>query len=123
MILRIIPKYFQIFLKPYITPFLSYYALLLVSSLSKYLALLVNFFLFIYVGSINSKKKYNQLNVFLTAFAFNNLIIYHVLVSAYAEVLPWEECLHFLFYAISFYFYSKYKIYKNSQRGLIALQE
>lgn len=122
MKVRMVQKFFQI-LKLYVIPFLSYYILLLVSSLSKYFAIIVNCLLLIYISSIISKKKYSQLNVLLTAFAFNNLIVYQVLVSAYAEVLQWEEFLHFLFYMASYYFYTKYITCKSPKNGLFVFVE
>lgn len=110
-------------LKPFTVPFLSYYILLLMSSSSDYIAKLVSCLLIIYIGSINSKKKYNQSEVIMITYAFNNLIMYHIMTSAYAEALPWEEILHFLLYTIAFYFFMKYKNFKPLNNDVFLTKE
>lgn len=122
MALKFLSKWISI-ARLFIISYLSYFLLLLISSLSDYTAKLVSCLLFIYIGSIYSKKRYNQTEVLMITFAFNNLIMYHILTSAYAEALPWEELLHFLLYVAVFYFFIKHRSFKPLNNDLIITKE
>ncbi|CAF0712517.1 unnamed protein product [Brachionus calyciflorus] len=118
MLIRINSK-FRMLNNPHVLVVILYIGLLLVSSLTNVITLLVNSLLLFYFISMNSKKKIVDMNLFLIIFGYGNFVTFQILVTAYAELLPWEELLHFVFYFISCYYYLKFSTNENDTNSTI----
>jgi hypothetical protein len=99
------------FLKSSITISMALYAgLLVLSSFEYFLSMFVNLVGFSFaISQLNKNKTTNNIIHYLIRFSIGNLLVMHVMVQSYAELLPYEIVIHVVLYAIVYYFYYCYK--------------
>lgn len=79
--------------------FVAYYlTLILVSSVNIVASLVANIVLFVYFARHASKSSPNS---YLYTLSVGNFLIFSLMVTSYAELLPWEIGFHTVLYAIS----------------------
>ena len=94
----------------YIMSLTFYAGFLLISSVDFILTLFINLVGFSFAISQLNKQKQGSLINYLIKMSLGNLIILHVLVSSYAELLPYEIGLHLILYLIVYYYYRGYSL-------------
>jgi hypothetical protein len=93
-----------------------YVVLLILSSLEHYLGLFVNLVGLSYAISQLTNNKVSSgssssssIVHYLIRFSIGNLMVMHVMVQSYAELLPYEIGVHVILYAVVYYFYYCYR--------------
>lgn len=89
----------------YPTNLLIYTGLLLVSSLSLYITLITNLVIFVYSVKLLRNGDFRNYIIYIISISIGNALTFHIMVAAYAELLPWEVVLNIVFYLVSLYYY------------------
>ena len=84
---------------------LLYITLIIFSSLSVYLAVIVNICLFLYIFLRLYTQIPEQFLNYLVISSIGNFITFEVTVQSYAELLIWEHILHIFFYVLAYFFF------------------
>ena len=82
-----------------------YTGLLLVSSLSLYITLITNLVIFVYSVKLLRNGDFRNYLIYIISISIGNSLTFHIMVAAYAELLPWEVVLNIVFYLVSLYYY------------------
>ncbi len=89
----------------YPTNLCIYTGLLLVSSLSLYITLILNLGIFVYSIKLVRNGDLRNFIIYVISMSIGNVLTFHIMVAAYAELLPWEVVLNIVFYLVSLYYY------------------